>query len=224
LFEVRLIEPELLDHAGPDEARQNLTDLVRINRYFGGYSTAARVMQEVARPEDAFTMLDVGAASGDIGRHLQSIYPRAQIVSLDSKAVNMELASQPKLLADAFEPPFEAGSFDYVFSSLFLHHFTDEQVVKLLRGFGELARRAVLVVDLERHVIPWCFLPTTRPFLGWKRITVHDGCISVRAAFTPEELAQMAKQAGLTEIRIARYRPAFRVALIGRRCSGRCLD
>ena len=39
VFAKRLIKPELLDHAPPEEARPNLADLVRINSNFGGHST-----------------------------------------------------------------------------------------------------------------------------------------------------------------------------------------
>ncbi len=217
VFRNRMIEPELLDHADPEEARLNLADLVRINRRFGGYSTAARLVSRVASPEDSFTLLDVGAASGDTGRFLSNIYPKARITSLDCNEVNLAAASSPKLMADAFALPFAPDSFDFVFSSLFLHHFPDEQVVQLLGGFHAVARQAVLITDLERHVIPYYFLPATRRFFGWNRITVHDGVISVRAAFTQGELARLATRAGIGEVSVEVYRPAFRLGMVGRK-------
>jgi ubiquinone/menaquinone biosynthesis C-methylase UbiE len=116
--------------------------------------------------------------------------------------------------------PFSPSSFDYVFSSLFLHHFTDEQVVELLRAFGRVARRAVLIVDLERHPVAYYFLPATRWLLGWDPVTVHDGKISVEAAFRPRELESLARAAGLADPRARAYRPAFRVALFAQTPSG----
>ena len=217
VFKNRLIEPELLDHADPDEARVNLADLVRINKRFGGYSTAARLLSRVANAQDSFTLLDVGAASGDTGRFLSNAYPKARITSLDCNEVNLAAASSPKLMADAFALPFAPQSFDFVFSSLFLHHFVDEQVVQLLSGFYAVARKAVLITDLERHVIPYYFLPATRRLFGWNRITVHDGIISVRAAFTGAELVGLARLAGIGEVSVEVHRPAFRLAMVGRR-------
>jgi ubiquinone/menaquinone biosynthesis C-methylase UbiE len=214
MFKHRLIEPELLDHAGPEEARANLADLVRINKRFGGYSTAAKLLSRVVQPTDCFTLLDIGAASGDTGRHLQRLYPGARITSLDYSQVNAEAASSPKLIADAFALPFSARSFDFVFSSLFLHHFADEQVVQLLAAFYAVARKALLITDLERHVLPYCFLPVTRPFMKWNRITVGDGVISVRAAFTRKELEQLARAAGLQHITTEVHRPAFRLSML----------
>lgn len=216
LFKKRFIEPELLDHAEPEEARRNLKDLVRLNQHFGGYSTALKLLSQVAQPLDHFSLLDVGAASGDTGRHLKQQFPNAKIVSLDCNAVNVEEAPHPKLIADAFLLPFPSQTFDFVFSSLFLHHFTDDQVVHLLAGFHRVARKAVLVTDLERHFLPYWFLPATQPFLKWNRITVHDGRISVRAAFTRCELERLATAAGMRQINAEVHRPAFRLSLVGR--------
>jgi len=131
--------------------------------------------------------------------------------------VNLSAAPKPKLLADAFRLPFPDRSFDFVLCSLFLHHFDDSQVVDLLRGMYDVARRAILVCDLERHVLPYLFLPATRPLFRWQRITLHDGPISVRAAFRERELAGLAKKAGIAEIRTRTNRPAFRVTLVGRK-------
>ena len=147
----RVIEPELLDHASPDVARDNLRDLVRINRYLGGHAILRRIMANfVLSREDRFSMLDVGAASGDMGAVLRRCYPRATVTSLDRKCVHLEKAEHPKLAADAFLLPFAPRSFDFVFSSLFLHHFTDDQVVDLFHNFRTLARRAVIAIDLDR--------------------------------------------------------------------------
>ena len=204
----------MLDHADPEEARPNLADLVRINQRFGGYSTALKLLSRVASPSDSFTLLDIGAASGDTGRYLSHAFPHAQITSLDYNEVNVEEASPPKLIADAFKLPFAPASFDFVFSSLFLHHFADEQVIELLRGFYSVARKAVLITDLERHIIPYCFLPATRRLFGWNRITVHDGIISVRAAFKQCELERLALAAGIPGVTTEVHRPAFRLSLV----------
>ena len=117
------------------------------------------------------------------------------------------------MAGDAFRLPFCPASFDYVFCSLFLHHFSDEKVVELLRNFGAVARKAVLVIDLEGNPIPYYFIAWSRPLLGWDPVTVHDGAISVEAAFRPKELVDLARQAGLRNPQARVFRPAFRIAL-----------
>jgi 2-polyprenyl-3-methyl-5-hydroxy-6-metoxy-1,4-benzoquinol methylase len=206
--------PEKLDHAPREEALENLQDLVRVNKYFGGYATLRRIVREFVRPDEAFSLLDIGAASGDMGAALREAYPRATVTSLDRKPDHLRDAAPPKLVGDAFRLPFAEGSFDFVFSSFFLHHFSDEEVVRLLASFGDIARRAVLAIDLERGPLAYHFMPATRWLFGWHDISMHDGPVSVQAAFKREELASLAKKAGLTRARVSTHRPWARLSLV----------
>ena len=146
----RVIAPEFLDNAASADARQSLRDLVRINRYLGGYRTLSWMLRQVASPTERFSLLDVGAASGDMGRAVLASYPNASITSFDYKVEHLAAAPHPRIAGDAFALPFPDKSFDFVFNSLFLHHFEDEQVVELLGAFSRIARKAVLALDLER--------------------------------------------------------------------------
>ena len=211
----RVIVPELLDHASPDVARANLRDLVRINRYLGGHTILRHIMSDFVRSKEGrFSLLDIGAASGDMGAMLRHRYPRAIITSLDRSCVHLEEAGHPKLAADAFMLPFAARSFDFVFSSLFLHHFTDDQVVELFRNFQTLARRAVLAIDLERGPLAYHFIPATRWLFRWHDISLYDGPVSVRAAFKKDELLALALRAGLDQARVNVHRPWARLSLV----------
>ena len=210
----RLILPELLDTLPPAQARGSLLDLVRINRRWGGHSTLRSLLKESV-PDDGepFSVLDVGAASGDMGACIRKWYPAATVTSLDYVESHLQASLGPRVAGDAYRLPFRSASFDYVFCSLFLHHFPDQQVVGLLRDFGAVARKAVLAIDLERHPIPYYFIAWSRPLLGWDPVTVHDGAISVEAAFHPKELEDLARRAGLPNPRARAFRPAFRIAL-----------
>jgi ubiquinone/menaquinone biosynthesis C-methylase UbiE len=217
MFSQRLIRPELLDHAEPEEARINLQDLIRINRWFGGHSTVLKTLARVAAPHQAFSLLDIGAASGDSARIIQQAYQSATVTSLDYNLVNCEAAPMPKVIANAFQLPFAPQSFDFVFCSSFLHHFSNEQVVELLHNAYSIAKQALIVCDLERHILPYLFLPATKFLFRWGRLTVHDGIISVRASFRAGELKRLSEEAGIRGAEFAVYRPAFRIAMIARK-------
>ncbi|MEP7352433.1 MAG: methyltransferase domain-containing protein [Acidobacteriota bacterium] len=215
----RVLTPELLDTLPPEEAEASLRDLVRINRQWGGHSTLRRLLADcVARgyieAGKPFSLLDVGAASGDMGQCVSEEYAHARVTSLDYIPSHLALAGD-RIAGDAFYLPVAPGSFDIVFCSLFLHHFTNAQVVELLREFGRVARRAVLVIDLERHPIPYYFMRWSSPVLRWDPVTVHDGAISVEAGFRAEELKHLAEQAGLRDVAVRRRWPAFRLPLSG---------
>lgn len=209
----RLILPELLDTLPPAQARASLRDLVRINRRWGGHSTLRKLLRKSVPDTASFSLLDVGAASGDMGACIRQWYPAAKVTSLDYVESHLAASRGQRVAGDAFRLPFLPASFDYVFCSLFLHHFRDQQVVELLRRFGQVARRAVLAIDLERNPIPYYFMAWSRPLLGWDPVTVHDGAISVEAAFRAQELEELAREAGLRNSRARVFRPAFRIAL-----------
>jgi SAM-dependent methyltransferase len=148
-----------------------------------------------------------------MGACIRRWYPAAKVTSLDYVESHLGASPERRVAGDAFRLPFRPGSFDYVFCSLFLHHFRNERVVELLKAFGEVARKGVLAIDLERNPIPYYFIAWSRPLLHWDPVTVHDGAISVEAAFRRKELVDLARQAGLRNPRARVFRPAFRIAL-----------
>lgn len=210
----RVIVPEMLDHAPPDVTRASLRDLARVNRFLGGYYVLGRLFGALVRPSDSFSVLDIGAASGDMGAMIRRRHPRAQVTSLDYKRDHLAQAADPRVAADAFALPFRPASFDFVFSSLFLHHFTNDQVVELFRSFRGVARRAVLAIDLDRGPLAYHFLPSTRWLFGWHDITISDGQISVAAALKKHELLALTERAGLQSAQVRVHRPWSRLSLI----------
>ena len=148
-----------------------------------------------------------------MGACIRALYPHARVTSLDRLESHLEKAPTPKVAADAFALPFVPKSFDFVFCSLFLHHFTNDQIINLFHEFAKPARRAVLVIDLERNPIAYYFIPWTRWLFGWDPVTVNDAAISVEAAFHPRELESLARAAGLKNPHARSFHPAFRIAL-----------
>jgi ubiquinone/menaquinone biosynthesis C-methylase UbiE len=210
----RVLKPEILDTLAPEEALASLADLTRINARWGGHSTLRRLLTGVVRRDESFSLLDVGAASGDMAEEIRERFPRAQVTALDRIASHLAAARDPRVAGDAFALPFRDKSFDFVFCSLFLHHFTDDEIVRLFKEFGRVARRGVLAIDLLRDPVAYYFLPWTKWIFGWNWVTVNDGPISVEAAFRPRELEELATRAGLKNAQARAYFPAFRIALM----------
>jgi SAM-dependent methyltransferase len=205
---------ELLDYVPRAAAERNLRDLARINRWFGGHRVLLGLMRGLASPNESFSVLDIGAASGDMGRAIARNFPKATIVSLDRRQLHLREAPSPRVVADALLVPFRARSFDFVLCSSFLHHFHDADVIRLIASLQHLARRGLILLDVERHAMAYRFLPWTRWLLRWSRLTAHDGPASVAASFCLEELVSLARAAGANVVAARRHSPWFRVSVI----------
>lgn len=214
LREDRLFESEWLDSAPPRAAQRNLRDLVRINRWFGAHRVLPRVFKGLAHPRDEFSVLDVGAASGDLGACLRSRYKRATVTSVDRKISHLSLAAAPRVVASAPALPFRDRSFDFLLCSLMLHHYSDARAVELAGELLRLARRAVIILDLERHPLAYFFLPLTSRLLSWSDMTVHDGCASVASGFQSRDLRAIVEQAGGVKPLVRRHLPWFRISVV----------
>jgi len=220
----RVITTELLDDdlGTPGEISTSLDDLWRINRRLGGVSSSLRMLDQFFSRTDMRTarILDVGCGDSRLAGHL-----RAQLLNrgiqteffvLDRRLTHLKsgkpaAAGLRPVVADVFAMPFSEASFDVVMCNLFLHHFSGETARELLRSLARVAKSAVLVNDLERHVLPYLFIRVAYPFAR-SRLTRHDGPASVRQAYTRGELAALAREAGFHNFEAQRV-PPFRLGL-----------
>jgi hypothetical protein len=106
----------------------------------------------------------------------------------DSGGASPTLQTINVVQADVFTyQPAEA--FDYAVGSMTFHHFTDDQIDKLLRHLRGFVRRAVLINDLRRCLPNYlaCFLLA----LPLDPEIRRDGLLSIRRGFKPRELARL---------------------------------
>jgi SAM-dependent methyltransferase len=210
----RVLKSELLETADPVLADRNLRDIGRINSWFGGHRALLRILKQLAPLHKQFSLLDVGAGSGDMGKCIRQHFQNAKVVSLDHHSFHLRRAPGPRLAADAFQLPFLPKTFDFVLCSSVLHHFSDCEVIELIAELRRFARHALIVLDLERHPLAYHFLPITRRLFGWSALTVHDGRVSVAAGFRPEELAHLAYVAIANPVAVQRHWPWFRLSVV----------
>jgi SAM-dependent methyltransferase len=219
-------EKELMDY--PDPPREllegELKNLRILNRYLGGYRCATHELSRLVRQHrlSEFSLLDVGAGSADIAAGIvlwaRSKGLQAKIVALDIDPVAAQIAAERVrhlseimvVRGDAAAPPFATGSFDFVLASQFMHHFSEEKNVELLRTWSLLARRAILVSDLVRHPLAYyairCF---TRV---WTRniMTLTDAPRSVERSFTAAEWGELFRRAAIGKFQLVSVFP-FRI-------------
>ena len=210
----RSSELELLDLETPprDVMARVVGYLAFVNRWLGGTGAVARHLQEV---RDPVTVLDVGAGAADIPLALARRFPNVRPVAFDLSEMMLSFASGlPRVRGDVMRVPFRDRSVDYVISTHFFHHLSDEQIVVTLREFDRIARRGIIVNDLlrRRRALAWIKLFT----LWANRYVKVDGPLSVRRGFSVPEAEELARRAGLDWLRV-RVHFGHRFTLAGER-------
>ena len=219
---------EMLDRAGnsDEEVRGSLRDLEQFNRYFGGLRTVLLHLRRMvgAGPQNPIAILDIATGGADIPRAICG-WARARNLAVTVEALDWNdqvlaaaaewSANYPEIrFCRAEVPPLDYPdkSFDLVVSSLFFHHLSEAQGIRLLREMARIARRGLVVNDLLRSRPARFLTAITTRLLSANRLTRHDGPVSVLRGFRPKELLRMATEAGLTDVTLS-FHPWFRIAL-----------
>ena len=205
----RVVIPELLDSDSgtEDEISSSLTDLRRINQWFGGTATSRELLRSVARKTGRrkLAVLDVAGGSGYVGEAVAHELRRDGIevttAVVDRAATHLRAANG--VAGDALALPFGDDTFDVVTSTLFVHHLEPEEVTRFAREGLRVARVAFQINDLIRDPIHLALVYAGLPLFG--RITRHDSVASVKRAYTLEEMRGMIEQARPSQLEIARH-------------------
>ncbi len=215
-----------MDAPDPDPAllRKALDGLHRIHRLTGGVALAARPLGRAAagRP-GPLRLLDVGSGGGrlarDVARRLggaAAVRPVLADVSRPTLAAARELTAGdggsddgPRLVQlTAGALPFAADAFDLALCATTLHHLERDEARACLRELDRVSGGRWVVTDLRRGRLALAAVRLLAATL-WRRnpFPRHDGPVSVRRAFTPEELRSLLAEAGLDGARVDRSGP-----------------
>jgi ubiquinone/menaquinone biosynthesis C-methylase UbiE len=203
-------QTELLDSdAGtPTEVAGSLRDLRWFNRWFGGLSTVRTLIEDAVGGSASRTvsLLDVASGDGYVARWLRDGF-KHQSIQLHFALFDRSSAHLPqngtmhKVAGEALKLPFRDSSFDFVLTSLFVHHLAPDAVVAFARESLRVCRSAVLVHDLIRHplhlALAYAGLPLYR-----SRITRNDAPASVWQAYTVDEMRSLFQQAGAADVQV----------------------
>jgi ubiquinone/menaquinone biosynthesis C-methylase UbiE len=202
----------------PADLAASLDDLDRLNAWFGGYAlTLARIRRAAARvpPTRTMVVVDVGGGRGDCAVRVVRWARRAgravRVIVVDRDAASVThvpRAAYPEIVAvlgDATALPLREDGADVVISSLTLHHLEPDGAVASLAEMAAVARQAAIVNDLSRGYLSLAIVWLGTRLLPMHRVSRHDGPLSVRRAYTGDELSALAEKAGIAPPRIRRY-------------------
>lgn len=210
----RSYEAEIMDDFSIRDGRidEALHELKIINKYLGGIATtksALKYFLDFSGKE--LSVLDIGSGSSDNLIAAKENYPAIKIISIDKnyRALSSSKNLLEKINSDAFDLPFKNKSFDFVHASLFLHHFTYEQINKLMREFIRIARSGIIINDLQRSCFALIGIKILTVLFSKSEMVKNDAPISLKRGFKKQEILKLLSDAGVTDF-VIKKKWAFR--------------
>lgn len=200
---------EMMDRDQPVSAELecDLKRIRQLNRWFGSYRLVLDFVRDWIKPADKLRIVDLATGSGDIPRlivdYARKINATVEMDALDRQPATLEIAR--RLSADYPEISYREANvlewnpieaYDITICTLALHHFSDEDAVRLLGRCRQLSKRFVLVSDLRRSfsLVAGVYLLTALIFR--EPMTRYDARLSAVRAFSFSEMRDLAVRAG----------------------------
>ena len=199
----RHLEPEWLDELPPGDPRaiRSRADLRRVNAIMGNSRLLASVLKEKLAGQRPLRVADLGAGDGTLSAAVARRLGRSRVrLTIVDRAPAVHGATLDELnalgwhatiaAADVFDFLGEPGeAFDAIFANLFLHHFDDARLGRLL---GALGRRTRLLVACEPRRSALALAGSRLLWaIGCNDVTRHDAVASVRAGFRDGEISRL---------------------------------
>lgn len=217
-------EAELMDDFSLEGEllRDTLDKLGNINKWLGGNKVSIDGVKSLLKNKDkrqTYTIVDLGCGHGNILRLVADYGRKANykfnLIGIDANrdAINYaeELSQDyPELefrTLDIFSEDFKKLNYDIVLTTLFLHHFDENQVQDLIKQFSDNASIGVVVNDLQRSELAYGLFKLLGLVIS-NHMIVQDGLTSILRAFKRNELEQIATELSLKSQ--IRWKWAFR--------------
>lgn len=220
----------MLDHEDIPfiDIKRNMQELNFINTYLGGHAiTLSGLKKIIYRQHIAILqevlICEIGCGGGD---NLRAIVAwckenniKATFIGID---INADCIGIAKVLSN--DLPVEFIHSDYkdvnfqkkpgiIFSSLFCHHFTNEELVDMLQWMKTNSAAGFFINDLHRHTIAYHSIKWLSRFFSKSYLIKNDAPLSVARGFTKQEWITLLHDANITQFTID-WKWAFRWLIV----------
>jgi 2-polyprenyl-3-methyl-5-hydroxy-6-metoxy-1,4-benzoquinol methylase len=226
-LQYRSAEKELLDTEGIPFAdiKKNMQELDSINRLLGGHAITIRGMDNFLSPRKAeISICEIGCGGGD---NLRAIYTscvkkniRIKLTGIDIKQECISFAKEKNkelpatwICSDYKLATFSNGIPDVIFTSLFCHHFSREELVIMMRWMKENSRLGFFINDLHRHPLAYYSIKMLTGLFSSSYLVKNDAPLSVARGFKKADWINILQEAGFSDYSIE-WKWAFRHLIV----------
>ncbi len=203
---------------------KNMQELDFINKHLGGHSITLSGFKKLLAEKKEISVCEIGCGGGD---NLKAIYNfckkknisvtfRGIDINADCIAFAKKNSPEGKInftVSDYRDVDFQNNRPGIIFSSLFCHHFTDEELVEMLQWMKSNATIGFFINDLQRHPLAYHFIKAATKFFSKSYLVKNDAPISVLRGFKKNEWENIFEKAGINNYSID-WKWAFRYLIV----------
>ncbi|HEY5369006.1 MAG TPA: methyltransferase domain-containing protein [Hanamia sp.] len=225
-YKKRSSQKEILDQKNIPFAdiALNMKELDWINSRLGGHAITIAGFRELVKSQKSISVCEIGCGGGD---NLNALYQfciknniTAKFVGIDINKECVAFAKEKSLIKNAEfilddykNVHFEKEKPDIIFSSLFCHHFSDNQLKEMVKWMKENSTIGFFINDLHRHPVAYHFIKMATNFFSKSYLVKNDASISVLRGFKKDEWRNILENAGIKNYSID-WKWAFRFLIV----------
>lgn len=216
--------PEIMDDFSleGETLRDALDKIAGINQWLGGNKVILNGIDKLIGNVDSsqtLSICDIGCGNGAM---LRSIADYGLINDLKLKLTGIDANSftikHAKSLSthypnitykceNVFDNPID--NYDIVLCTLTLHHFTDEQILMIVKRFYDESNIGIIINDLERSALAYRLFQMVCLVFRLNKMSKEDGLVSILRGFKKKELIAYSEKLNLKNYSI-HWKWAFR--------------
>lgn len=221
----RTREAEIMDDFSleGEELRDALDKIAGINTFLGGNAVTLNGVKKLfkASNKKTITIADIGCGNGDMLRVLADYANKHnlnfRLVGIDANRFTAEYAERlsakyPNIsyrCLDIFGDEFDAVTCDIVVCTLTLHHFSDAEILRIMKTFYDKATVGIVINDLHRSRLAYNLFKAVCAIFGLNRMSREDGLVSILRGFKKKELLDFSTKLGFKKYKVT-WKWAFR--------------
>ncbi len=230
VFSTRSYQKELLDQTNIpfEDILTNMRELNIINRYLGGHRitcSGLRLLMKAARTSSDYrwTICEIGCGNGNNIAALKKWCDKHRVaatfigVDISEACIAAAQKTDSTVYTQYLTGDYRTITFDkkpdIIFSSLFCHHFTNEQLVGQFEWLHRNAAIGSFINDLHRHPVAWYGIRILTSLFSNSYLVKNDAPLSVLRGFRKRELNAIIQETSIDNF-VIKWRWAFRWLIV----------
>lgn len=203
---------------------QTMRELNTINTLLGGHAITIDGFKQLAKDKKEITVCEIGCGGGDnlvaIVQYCQENKIKIHCIGIDYNKEciafanqNLYLKAHTEFICSDYATVHFQNKPDIIFSSLFCHHFTDEQLVFQLKWMKLHANVGFFINDLQRHWLAYYLIHILTQLFSKSYLVKNDASLSVARGFKKLDWQSLFAKAEIPQLHIT-WKWAFRYLIV----------